>query len=219
MLFLLPALNEESGLNVMIPRIKKGFPRARIMVVDGKSTDGTVSVAKGLGCDVFVQTGKGKGNAIIEALDKIDDNETVVMIDADGTYELGAVKTMLKEFSENSIVIGSRFMFRESGSFTLLNLIGNRLLCFAANILFIRSVGDLLSGFRIFRCRTLKKLRLKAQNFEIETEMSLKAIKNGVRLIDVPCHYHKRKGETKLRPFRDGGLILKRILRERLTKG
>jgi len=218
MLFLLPALNEESGLRIMIPRIKKSFPNAKILVVDGNSTDRTVSVAKRMGCEVFVQTGKGKGNAVIEALERIDNNETVVMMDADGTYELGALKTMLKEFGENSIVIGSRFALRDKDSFTLLNLIGNKLLCLAASVLFLRRVGDLLSGFRVFKCKVVKNLQLKAQNFEIETEMSLKAVKNGINLINIPCQYHKRHGETKLRPFRDGILILKRILKERLTR-
>lgn len=216
MLFLLPALNEETGLKALVPRIKKEFPKAKILVVDGNSIDGTAAVAKGLGCGVFIQTGRGKGNAIIEALDMIDDNETIVMMDADGTYEPGDTKTMLNGFGENSMVVGSRFALRDSGSFTLLNLVGNRLLCLAASALFLRRIGDMLSGFRVFRCGVVKGLGLKAQNFEIETEMSLKAVKRGIKLIDIPCHYHKREGKTKLKPFRDGFFILKRILKERL---
>lgn len=218
MLFLLPALNEETGLKTLVPKIKKEFPKAKILVVDGGSVDGTVVAAKNLGCEVFTQAGKGKGNAIIEALERVDD-ETVVMMDADETYEIKYAKKMLKKLTENNIIIGSRFKLRDPGSLTILNLIGNRLLCLVASVLFLKRFGDLLSGFRVFRCKTVKNLQLKTQNFEIETEMSLKAVKMGVELIDVPSPYHKRKGETKLKPFRDGILILKRIFKERLTKG
>ncbi len=218
MLFLLPALNEETGLKTMVPKIKKEFPKAKILVVDGGSVDGTVVAAKNLGCEVFTQAGKGKGNAIIEALERVDDDETVVMMDADETYEIKYAKKMLKKLTENNIIIGSRFKLRHPGSLTILNLIGNRLLCFAASVLFLKRFSDLLSGFRVFRCGTVKNLQLKAQNFEVETEMSLKAAKRDVELIDIPSPYHKRKGETKLRPFRDGFLILKRILKERLAK-
>jgi len=220
MIILLPTLNEESGLKKILPKIKQLFKNSELLVVDGGSTDKTLDIAKRFGCKVMIQKGKGKGNAIIEALEKIDDNEIVAMLDADGTYEPADIKYMLRTFrkygSKNTIIIGSRYAFYKKGSFKGLNLLGGMVLSFIASVLFLTYISDMLSGIRVFRAGDIKRLNLETQNFEIETEMTLKALKNGIKIVNVPCHYYERFGRSKLNPFKDGFLIFKRILIERL---
>jgi len=217
MIFLLPALNEEEGLPEVLPKIKSAFPRAKIFVVDGGSKDRTVQIAEKFRCRVMRQKGKGKGNAIIEALEAIDDNETVAMMDADGSYEVNDIKGMLAVFDENAIMIGNRLALMDSGSLSRLNLFGDKALNLIASVLFFKRINDMLSGIRVFKCKKIKELNLKAQNFEIETEMTLRALKKGIKLVEIPCHYYRRKGKSKLHPFKDGFRIFKRICIERLN--
>jgi hypothetical protein len=57
-------------------------------------------------------------------------------------------------------------------------------------------------------------LKLEEQGFGIETEINIKAVKAGLRIIEVPSTEKKRvAGEAKLRTFRDGYVILRTILK------
>jgi len=216
MIFLLPTLNEEKGLQEVIPKIRKHFPKARILVVDGGSKDRTKDIALKFGCDFFVQSGRGKGNGLIEAIERIGDNEIVAMLDADGSYEPLDVKEMLKFLDDNTLVLGMRFSKGNERVFRKLNLIGNKLLNLIASVLFFKRIHDMLTGIRVFKCKTLKSLDLNAQNFEIETEITLRCIRRGIKIIEIPCHYYERKGKTKLSPLKDGFRIFKRIWLERI---
>ena len=72
----------------------------------------------------------------------------------------------------------------------------------------------MLSGIRVFKNGEIKSLNLEVQNFEIETQMVLKAIKAGFSIVEIPCNYYKRKGESKLNPLTDGMKIMKRIIQK-----
>ncbi|NIO20370.1 MAG: glycosyltransferase [Candidatus Aenigmarchaeota archaeon] len=216
MIFLLPTLNEEKGLQEVLPKIKKHFPGLKILIVDGGSKDRTMEIAKKFGCEFFVQSGKGKGNGMIEAVERIDENETVAMLDSDGSYEPLDIKKMLKMLESNSIVMGNRLSEGNEKAFTTLNRIGNKMINLTASILFFKRIHDMLTGIRVFKCKTFKKLNLKAQNFEIETEMTLRSIRKGVKIIETPCRYYERKGETKLNPLKDGFRISRRMWLERV---
>jgi len=216
MIFLLPTLNEEKGLQEILPKIRKHFPKSKILVVDGGSKDRTKEISKKFGCDFFVQSGKGKGNGMTEAMERIGDSETVAVLDADGSYDPLDAKKMMESLERNSIVLGTRLSKGNEKAFTRSNLMGNKLLNLTASVLFLKRINDMLTGIRVFKCKTLRDLNLKAQNFEIETEMTLRCLRRGVKIIEVPCRYYERKGETKLNPFKDGFRILRRILLERI---
>jgi len=216
MIFLLPTLDEEKGLQEVLPKIKRHFPKTKILVVDGGSKDRTKEIAKKSGCDFFVQSGKGKGNGIIEAIERIDDNETVAMLDADGSYEPLDIKKMMESLETNSIVLGIRLSKENEKAFTRLNMMGNKLLNLTASVLFFRRMHDMLTGIRVFKCKTFKYLNLNAQNFEIETEMTLRCVKRGIKIIEIPCRYYERRGEAKLNPLKDGFRISRRMWLERI---
>src|SRR5712664_153588 len=97
---LLPALNEEKGVGCVIDRIprdrlRRAGYRVRVWVVDGKSTDATLEVARRRGASTFVQTGDGKGNGVRQLLDHLiaearapatPPSRVFIMLDADGSY-------------------------------------------------------------------------------------------------------------------------------------
>ena len=203
---LIPTLNEEESIGEVISEFKKcGF--TNILVIDGHSTDATREIAEREGARVVVQNGKGKGTAVIQAFDLIDD-DVLVMIDGDGTYSPAEVSTLLAPIlnGEADHVIGNRFGF--GGSFSPLHRFGN----WALNKVFWLGYGiklhDILSGYRALTKDGVSKLDLEKTGFEIEAEMAIKSVRRGIRMKEVPITYQTRKGKAKLNTFRDGFKIL-----------
>ena len=87
------ALNEEEGIAPTICEMQKELGNPQIIVVDGKSTDHTVDIAKDLGAEIFFQKRTGKGDAISEGLKYLKkDSEYVIFTDADYTYPARHIK-------------------------------------------------------------------------------------------------------------------------------
>jgi len=81
---LIPTLNEATTIGELIKDFKnEGF--SNILVIDGNSRDGTAQIAEAEGARVVLQTGKGKGQAVIQALEVIE-SPYVLMVDGDGTF-------------------------------------------------------------------------------------------------------------------------------------
>jgi len=96
----------------------------------------------------------------------------------------------------------------------LLRKIGNKTFVILVNLFFGTNYTDLCYGYRSFRRDAFKKLKLKEDKFGIETEISIKAAKLGLKVMEVPSFEKKRNAGTgKLRAFRDGYAILKTIFK------
>ena len=201
---LIPTLNEETAIGDVIEGFKKeGF--TDIVVIDGHSTDRTRDIALEKGAEVIVQRGRGKGNAIKQAFSSIE-CDVLVLIDGDGTYIPSESKDLIKPIlnDEADHVIGNRFARYEKGAFTRLNLIGNKLLNLAFRLTFGEKLHDILSGYRALKGELIRDLSLYSSGFEIEAELTAETLRRGYRIKEVPITYRARRGETKLRPLRDG---------------
>jgi dolichol-phosphate mannosyltransferase len=185
-----------------------------ILVMDGKSTDTTVKSAREAGANVRTQSGKGKGNAIIEAFEVIE-QQYILMLDGDGTYSAKDAEKMLTPlFLGFDQVIGDRLINAEEGSFSRLNLFGNHMLNLLFKVAHSRDLHDILSGYRAFTKLGVQQMHLRERGFEIETEISVEAVRNGQRIMVVPIKYLRRPGSgTKLSPFHDGIKIVSTIYR------
>ena len=77
-----------------------------------------------------------------------------------------------------------------------------------------RDLHDILSGYRAFTKLAIQQMNLREKGFEIETEISVEAVRNGQRIMIVPIKYMRRPGTaTKLSPFHDGIKIVSTIYR------
>jgi dolichol-phosphate hexosyltransferase len=210
---LVPTLNEGPTIGNVV-REFKALGYNNILVVDGKSSDNTVKSAREAGATVRTQSGKGKGNAIIEAFEVIE-QPYILMVDGDGTYSAKDAEKMLTPlFLGFDQVIGDRLINAEEGSFSHLNLFGNHMLNLLFKIAHSRDLHDILSGYRAFTKLAVQQMHLKEKGFEIETEISVEAVRNGQRVMVVPIRYLRRPGTaTKLSPFHDGIKIISTIYR------
>ena len=210
---LIPTLNEGPTIGGVV-REFKALGYNHILVMDGRSTDNTTKVAREAGANVRTQSGKGKGNAIIEAFEFIE-QPYILMLDGDGTYSARDAEKMLTPlFLGFDQVIGDRLINAEEGAFSRLNLFGNHMLNMLFKIAHSRDLHDILSGYRAFTKLALHQMHLKEKGFEIETEISVEAVRNGHRIMVVPVKYSRRPGTaTKLSPFHDGVKIVSTIYR------
>jgi dolichol-phosphate mannosyltransferase len=210
---LIPTLNEGPTIGTVV-REFTALGYTHILVIDGKSTDNTVKSAREAGATVRTQSGKGKGNAIIEAFEVIE-QPYILMLDGDGTYSSKDAEKMLTPlFLGFDQVIGDRLINAEEGSFSHLNLFGNHMLNLLFKVAHSRDLHDILSGYRAFTKLAIQQMHLKEKGFEIETEISVESVRNGQRVMVVPIKYSHRPGTaTKLSPFHDGIKIVSTIYR------
>lgn len=212
---LIPTLNEATTIGQLIKDFEEeGF--FNILVIDGNSKDGTAEIAKAEGAEVVLQTGKGKGQAMIQAFGILN-SPYIVMIDGDGTYLASDAHSLLEPILEERAdhVIGNRLEKYSPGAFTKLNLIGNRIINLFFDIAYGVSLKDILSGYRAFTLESVRELELNKTGFEIETEISVECILKKQRVEEVPITYLPRndEGATKLNPVKDGFRIGSTIYR------
>ena len=214
----MPALNEEEGIRRTIIDLKKWLHNPQILVVDGKSKDRTVTVAKSLGADIVSQSGIGKGDAIDSALKHLDiDCRYVILTDADYTYPAEFIPQMVRILDEQpdvGMVGGNRFnshLHKEAMHDT--NYLGNRLLAIAQSILNGVKMRDPLTGLRVIRWEILKGWKPKSDGFDIEVEMNHYVKEQGYRIMEMEIPYRRRLGEKKLK-LSHGFTMLKRIISE-----
>ncbi|MCL2141722.1 MAG: S-layer glycoprotein N-glycosyltransferase AglJ [Methanimicrococcus sp.] len=209
----IPVLNEESAIQTVIDGFKKiGY--TNILVMDGNSKDKTREVAEACGARVVIQSGKGKGQAMIQAFSMITE-KYIVMIDGDATELPEEINKVLYPVLEGKAdhVAGDRIAGRTNGAFTTLNLIGNKIINWFFRRSFNSNLKDILTGYRAFTLKSIQALDLKQNGFVIETEMTVECLMKEQRMIEVPITYLPRpeKAETKLNPIRDGYRINKAI--------
>jgi glycosyltransferase involved in cell wall biosynthesis len=207
----LPAYNEGAALPHVLDELGEYLDRSyEVLVVDDGSTDDTADVAERYPVRL-VQHGsnRGKGVAIRTGISEAQ-GENVVIMDADATYPVPAIKEMVDLLDDHDLVRGIRES--ETDSMPAINRVGNWIF----NKLLAISHGlegtDHLSGLYAMRRSAAVRLGTEARGFDIETEIGIKAKARGLREAEIPISYLPRVGEKKLSPWKDGLRILGRVI-------
>ncbi len=212
----IPCLNEELAVGQVIARIKASCPDGRIIVYDNGSTDQTVAVALASGAEVRYEASRGKGN-VVRKIFRDCHTEIVIMIDGDNTNDVEAWPTLVEPIAAGNtdMAIGCRLDQAEEGAFRSMHHAGNLVLGMVMRGLFKLPVRDVLSGYRAFSKRMYKAMPIEAGGFEVETEMTLKAVEMKWSVCEVPTRYACRPpgSHSKLRTFHDGLIIAFAIFR------
>ena len=224
---LLPTYNEVDAL----PKVVKALPldalraagwEPRIVVADGRSTDGTQAIATELGLELIVRgPAAGKGFGMREGFARFlaHHDEVLVMLDADSTYAPNEMLRLLRHLDrgEYDVVIGSRLRGDiQPGAMSRVNWIGNHILTWFAVALYRVFISDVCTGYWAFRRGAIQKMSLNSTEFEIEAEMYAACATEGLRMSEVPISYAPRIGESKLGSVADGVRILRKLLVRRM---
>ena len=212
-----PTLNEEGSIRWVLERLPDWV--SEVVLVDGLSTDHTEAIARRVRPDIVVvhQYQRGKG-ATLRAGFAAATGDIVVMIDADGSTDPTEMHRFVEALQLGAdFVKGSRHLDSGgSADFTRLRATGNLTFVKLANKLYGSRFTDLCYGYCAFWRRHLDALMLTANGFEIETQLVLNAVKAGLQVEEVPSfELERRAGTSNLNAFRDGGRVLRTMLRER----
>jgi len=216
---IIPALNEARNL----PHVFAVLPDwvTEVVLVDGRSTDDTVAVARRLRPDVRVvmQQGRGKGDALLAGF-AASTGDIIVALDADGSTDAGEIARFVTALVAGAdFVKGSRFACGGgSADLTRTRRLGNKALGALVNQLFGTRYTDLCYGYNAFWARHLDTLALDCAGFEVETLMNIRAAAAGLVVHEVPSFEHRRiHGVSNLRTIADGRRIAHVIIQEWLA--
>jgi glycosyltransferase involved in cell wall biosynthesis len=215
---IIAALNEEPGIGKTLAELKESLNDPYVLVVDGKSTDRTVEIAKNFGAQIESQDGKGKGDALSKAFKQVGLNiDYVVLTDADYSYPAEYIPEMIQILEENpnvGMVCGNRLTKRpDSKALCSVFYYGNKFLAFTHNLLDGLSLRDPLTGLRVVRGKIIFDWAIKSKGFDIEVELNCQVRRKGYSTVEVPIDYRERLGQKKL-TVKHGVSILRRILIE-----
>ncbi len=212
----IPVRNEARNIAWVLEQIADNVDE--IILVDGNSTDATVITARSYRPDIRVvsQQGEGKGDALRSGFYAAT-GDVIVMMDADGSMAPQEIRHYLHFLANGyDFVKGSRFI-SGGGSLdiTPFRRMGNKFLLGVFNAVFTSELTDLCYGFCAFHRRYLELLALEATGFEIEAEMTVRAMQAGLRIAEVPSmEMPRRFGKSNLRAVRDGFRVLRTVLRD-----
>jgi glycosyltransferase involved in cell wall biosynthesis len=207
----LPAYNEGAALPHVLDELGEYLDGTyEVLVVDDGSTDDTADVAERYPVRLVRHaTNRGKGVAIRSGIAEAQ-GENVVIMDADATYPVPAIKDMVELLDDHDLVRGVRESKPESMPFV--NRVGNWLFNKLLTISHGLEGTDHLSGLYAMRRSEAVKLGTEARGFDIETEIGIRAKARGLREAEIPISYLPRVGEKKLSPWKDGLRILGRVI-------
>ncbi|MDX6269576.1 MAG: hypothetical protein QOD28_799 [Acidobacteriota bacterium] len=212
---LIPCYNEELTVGEVVADFRAQLPEADIYVFDNNSTDRTVERAREAGARVFFERRQGKGY-VVQSMFRQVDADIYIMVDGDGTYPPAEVHALVEPVlrDEADMVVGSRLHDESSSQFKSLNRAGNKLFLSVLNSVFKVKITDMLSGYRVFSRRFVKGVPLFGGGFETETELTIKALERGYRVVEVPVDLTTRpEGSfSKIRIVHDGLRIMNTIL-------
>ena len=225
-----PTYNEAANLPHVFALLPEDLHE--VIVVDGRSTDGTIEVARALRPDVMIvrQNRRGKGNAMACGFAAVT-GDIVVMLDADGSADPREIERYVAALVAGAdFAKGTRFAAGGGSSdITATRAWGNRWLNRAANTLFGTRYSDLCYGYNAFWAHVLPALELDAageardtklwgDGFEIETIINTRIAKAQMRIVEVPSfEFDRIHGQSNLNTWRDGFRVLRALMVERVN--
>jgi len=200
---IIPVYNEEGSIGLVIGDIPKEIVN-EVVVVNNLSTDNSVEVAKRAGATVVDQDKRGYGNACLKGIEYVDAKAVkpyiLVFLDGDYSDHPEELPALLKPMIEDDydLVIGSRTTGKqEKGAMLPQAVFGNFLATSLIRLFYGFTFTD-LGPFRVIKYESLKSLEMQDTTFGWTVEMQVKALKKGLKCIEVPVSYRKRIGVSKI---------------------
>ena len=194
---IVPIFNEEKTLLEIIDRVRQVDLKKEIIVVDDCSSDNSWSLIQQLEEIRVIRhpCNMGKGAAIRTGLLQIR-GDVVIVQDGDLEYDPSDFPALLKPIfdDEADVVYGSRFLGKMEGM-RFQNFVGNKVLTVLTSFLYGASISDMETCYKMMRVSVIRDIKLRANRFDFEPEITAKILKRGIRFREVPINYSGRTHE------------------------
>jgi glycosyltransferase involved in cell wall biosynthesis len=200
----LPAKNEEAGLERTLHRLREEFPEAEVIVVDDGSRDGTAQVAARHGVKVLSSPYSMGNGAAIKRGARAASGDILVFMDADGQHDPVLIHGLLAKMEQGyDMVVGAR---NSSGQASVSRGAANRFYNWLASWMTGMRIADLTSGFRVAKADRFREfLHLLPNGFSYPTTSTMAFFRSAYAVTYVEIPVAKRIGTSShIRPLRDG---------------
>jgi glycosyltransferase involved in cell wall biosynthesis len=217
--------NERACLEIVFPSIPKPSAEAgfdEVVAIDGGSTDGTIEFYEAHGVRVIGQSRRGRGDAFLQAFERVE-ADAYIFFSPDGNENAGDLakfKPLLEAGAD--LVIASRMMLgafnEEDNQWIKSRKWANNAFNLLVNLCFRKAgpfITDSINGYRAITRAAAHKLRLDAVDYTIEYQMTIRALKQRMNIVEFPTHEGQRvAGETGAPSLPTGVRFLKRLWME-----
>lgn len=213
---IIPIYNERKTVEKVLTLLEQvSFPeevKKEYIVIDDGSVDGTQDLLKNILKDkdtsiwksVFHTKNKGKGAAIRSGIQKAT-GDYILIQDADLEYHPKYIPSLLHHLLQNKaqVIYGTRlkrlpnFSKEESNPLFVMHYLGNRFLSFLVSVLYNTWLTDIETGYKLLPAKYVKEMTLSSHGFDIEAEITVKLLKKGYTIKEVPI-------VTKPRGYKEG---------------
>lgn len=201
---LIPTYNEAKTIGVLVSKVREYIPD--VLVVDDGSWDRTAQLA-GLAQAkvIYNPINRGKAAALRQGFERIlkEGYDLVLTIDGDGQHSPDEIPLFLEKARQEKadIVIGNRLQQR--AKMPALRWTTNHLMSFFISKLVGQKIQDTQCGYRLIHRNVLQKTELKSARYEGESELVIRAVRLGFKVISIPIRSIYNGQASRIRPFRD----------------
>lgn len=206
----MPCLDEAQSVGTCVEKAWRGLAATglpgEVVVVDNGSTDGSPEIAAKAGARVVHERRRGYGAAYLRGFQEAR-GRILVMGDSDDSYDFLDVPRFVEPLHAGraDMVMGTRLrgtILPGAMSWSH-RWIGNPILSGMLRLFFRTSVSDSHCGMRSFTREAYERMHLRTQGMEFASEIVVNALRERLRIVEIPITYHPRTGESKLVGLRD----------------
>lgn len=206
----LATLNEELNIKSLVEEIHSLHPNATILVVDGASTDKTVTNLRNLQKEIkslkVIQQSRrlGLSSAHLVAFNfAIENNfQFLVTMDADWSHHPKFINNMLTAAEDADLVIGSRYCKAGVSDYSGIRNFVSKTANYVLSKITNSSLNEFTTSFRVFRVSTLSEIDvglLYVNGYSFFFKIMTIYLKNKKIILEVPIHFYDRKhGKSKI---------------------
>ncbi len=218
----IPAYNEYENLKIIFPSIK--HLECEVLVIDPGTGDGTEGLCIEYGYRYLQQKSKGKGNALVEAVDSAT-SDVVCFFDADLAHNPECINNLVAPIINGDAVhvSGSRMLGGSSELFAdadhFIRLMGSMVINYLISYKFNYKMTDCQNGFRALKKAFFLSLNVNSSHTTIEQELVGKTLAKGEPILEIPAHEYSRiSGESKINVLKHGPSYVMSLVKILLMK-
>lgn len=223
---IIPCYNEVHSIEEVLQRVEAVGIANEIIIIDDGSTDGTRDILARLEGEnrpslriVYHDINRGKGAALVTGFAHASCDIFLIQ-DADFEYDPRDYPILMKPLQEGitKVVYGSRFLGGPRKAMNFWNMVANKGLTLATNILYNTIISDMETCYKVFLADVVKDMVIHAHGFEFEPEFTAKVLKQGIRIYEVPISYNGREWtEGKKIKWTDAPIALWTLIKYRFV--